>query len=244
VNAGTKKGLASIDISDSDHYCRVHQKSLDRPPSSRCRSRQCRSFDRWIEGLYPETRKMSILPEARRRPDQNQAESARISKTQLAPIVEEKAQVLVRLTRVARGRNRQTAAHPQMDHQGRRPFEVDQQVFRPPPEPTDESALAPLAQISRSDTLAQICLTNLDADDPPAREPRSQTATKDLHLRELWHAKIVAWVCPKGSLSSASAVRRTVPEAGPTGSKTQHVSASKLLREDLTIRFLRGENEA
>jgi hypothetical protein len=212
VNTGTKQGFTSIDITDSNHDRWIHQKGLDRPASCRCRSRQGRSFDRWIEGLYPETGEMSVLAQARRRPDQDQAESARISKTQLAPTVEVKAQVLVRLTRVARGCNGQTAAHPQMDHQSRRPVEVDQQIFRPPPETTNESALAPPAQISGPDALTQI-------------ETRSQAATKDFYLRELRHAKIVACVPPLRSSESLICLRIPVgltPETGPADSKTEH----------------------
>jgi hypothetical protein len=151
-------------------------------------------LDGRIERLYPETGKVSVLSQACRCPDQYQAESPRISKTQLAATVEVKAEVLVRLARVAQGCDGQTAAHPQMDHQSRLPFEVDQQILRAPPETANESALAPPAQISRPDTLTQIRLANLDADDPPSQEMGSQAATKNLYLRELRHAKIVACV--------------------------------------------------
>ena len=142
------------------------------------------------ERFGPEVAEVAILLEPPGRRDEGEAEAARVAQPQTLPVVEAEAQVLVRLALGRRRRERQPAAHAEMDDQGRPPFDFDQEVLAPPPEALDPPTGEALegAPVER---LAQRRRVDPDFDHPAAGQTGLEAAFQDLDLGQLGHGRIL-----------------------------------------------------
>ena len=87
----------------------------------------------------------------------------------------------------SRRHQRQPAAHPQVDDHRPPPFEVDQQVLRPPPQRDHLPPARRPPQPGHVHRLAQGGVAHLDALDPVAHQVGLQAAAQDFDLGELGH---------------------------------------------------------
>ena len=186
VDAGTPERFRGVDVADADDQPSVHQEALDRPAPSAGQAGERRAVEALREGFDAEPAKMDVALDPIGLDHDGEAEAPRIAEAQPQTAVELEGEMLMGLGRPVGARHRQTAAHPEMDHQRLAALEIDEQVLRTPPQPLDPPA-GHTGGESAGDRHAQAPVAHLDGFDPPPDEMRLQAELQDLDFGQLRH---------------------------------------------------------
>ena len=132
MDTSSEEGFGGVDVAHPYSNPRIHQVALHRPPSPLGPLRQNLSRKRRREGLESEMTEVPVHLQSPCGQSKDQPESPRIAKSEPLTGIQVDADMLVRLASLTRFHESQPAAHSEVHYEGRAPFGVQQEVFRPP----------------------------------------------------------------------------------------------------------------
>ena len=100
--------------------------------------------------------------------------------------------MLVELAWRPLGNQGQPTAHPEMNDQTATLLEIDEEVFGPPTEPLNTSALAATGELTALDRLPEVRVQNLHSRDALASQARGQAPFENFDFWQLGHRAIVS----------------------------------------------------
>ncbi len=187
MDTSSEEGFGSVDVAHPHSNARIHQVTLHRPPSPLGPLRQNLSRKRRREGLESEMTEVPVHLQSPCGQSKDQPESPRIAKSEPLTGIQVDADMLVRLASLTRFHESQPAAHSEVHHEGRAPFGVQQEVFRPPVGLENSATEKPAPQGRSVDGFSQCAAPHSYRLDPLAPDSGLQAAAQHLDFWQLRH---------------------------------------------------------